>query len=146
MRGRCLQSLRCLGLLLGLFWLLAGCGSGGGSSTPSGTAARGQQLYLQFLLSSQLMSPASSTTPRDGLVLAQARQVQPGDPGFIARLDIRLQAQGSELGPLQSFTLDPTEQDTATREVTVPDPAPETFEVLVSSLNSQGLEIFRGQA
>jgi hypothetical protein len=55
-----------------------------------------------------------------------------------------LQAQGSDFVPPQVFMLDPTEQETVTREVTVPDTAPATFQVLVSSFNSQGIEVFRG--
>jgi len=78
------------------------------------------------------------------LTAAQTQQVQPGDPGFIERVEIRLQAQGSDLVPPQVFTLDPTEQETVTLEVMVPDTAPATFQVLVSAFNPQGIEVFRG--
>ena len=137
MRGRCLPLLRCLGLSMGLLCMLAGCGGNSGSSNTSGTASRGRPLSLQFQLSSQ----AVSATRHEGLVATQGREVQPGDPGFIARLDIRLQAQGSDLVPPQVFMLGPTEQETVTRDVMVPDTAPATFQVLVSSFNSQGIEV-----
>jgi Putative Ig domain/Bacterial Ig domain len=78
------------------------------------------------------------------VVAAELRQVQPGDPGFIERIVIRLQAQGSDLVLPQVFTLDPTEQEIVTLEVTVPDTAPTTFQVLVSCFNPQGIEVFRG--
>jgi Putative Ig domain/Cohesin domain len=138
MRGRCPQLLQRLGLLLGLLCLLAGCG--GSSDNTHGTAARGRQLSLQLQLSSQ----AVTMSQHEGLASAQVRQVQPGDPGFIERLEIRLQAQGSDLAPPQIFTLSPTEQETVTLNVTVPETAPATFQVLVSSFNSQGIEVFRG--
>jgi hypothetical protein len=79
-----------------------------------------------------------------GLAAAQTRQVQPGDPGFIERLAVRLQAQGRDLAPPQIFTLDATEQETVSRDVLVPDTAPGTFQVLVSVFTSQGIEVFRG--
>jgi hypothetical protein len=63
------------------------------------------------------------------------QQVQPGDPGFIERFEVRLQAQGSDLVPAQIFQLTPTEQDAATRDITVPDTAPAAFQVLVSVFN-----------
>jgi hypothetical protein len=46
--------------------------------------------------------------------------------------------------PAQIFPLTHTEQDAATRDITVPGTAPATFQVLVSVFNSQGIEIFRG--
>ena len=141
MRGRGIQPLRHLGLLLGLLCILAGCGSNGGSSTTGNTASRSRQLALQL----QLSSETASTAPPAGLPSAQARQVQPGDPGFIDRLEIRLQAQGSDLVPPQVFLLDPAQQETATLEVAVPDTAPTTFEVLISAFTSQGIEAYRGQ-
>ena len=144
MSGRCLQLLRCLGPLVGLLCVLAGCGGNGGSSSTSGTVSRGRPLSLQFQLSSQLSSQAVSAARHEGRVAAQVRQVQPGDPGFIERLEIRLQAQGSDLVPPQVFTLDATEQETVTLEVMVPDIAPATFQVLVSAFNPQGIEVFRG--
>ena len=144
MRGRCLQLLRCLGLLMGLLCMLAGCEGNSGSSSTSGTVSRGRPLSLQFQLSSPLSSQDVSATRHEGLVKAQGRQVQPGEPGFIEWLDIRLQAQGSDLIPPQVFTLGSTEQETVSRDVTVPDTAPATFQVLVSSFNSQGIEVYRG--
>jgi hypothetical protein len=144
MRGRCLQLLRCLGLVMGLLCMLAGCGSNSGSSDTSGAASRGQPLSLQVRLSDQLAPQAASASRLQGLVAAQMRQVQPGDPGFIERFVVRLQAQGSDLVLPQVFTLDSTEQDTATREVTVPDTAPATFQVLISAFNPQGIEVYRG--
>ena len=141
MRGRGLQLLRYLGLLLGLLCMLAGCGSNGGSSTTGSTASRSRRLALQL----QLSSEAVSTAPPAGRPSAQARQVQPGDPGFIDRLEIRLQAQGSDLVSPQVFLLDPAQQETATLEVAVPDTAPTTFEVLISAFTSQGIEAYRGQ-
>ena len=141
MRGRGLRPLRYLALWLGLFCMLAGCGSNGGSSTTGSTASRSRQLALQL----QLSSEAVSTAPPAGRPSAQARQVQPGDPGFIDRLEIRLQAQGSDLVSPQVFLLDPAQQETATLEVAVPDTAPTTFEVLISAFTSQGIEAYRGQ-
>ena len=139
--GRGLQPLPYLGLLFGLLCMLAGCGSNGGSSTTGNTASRSRQLALQL----QLSSEAASTAPPAGLPAAQARQVQPGDPGFIARLEIRLQVQGSDVVSPQVFLLDPAQQETATLDVAVPDTVPSTFEVLVSAFTSQGIEAYRGQ-
>ena len=144
MSGRYLQRLRCLGLVMGLLCMLAGCGGNSGSSDTSGTVSRGRPLALQLQLSSDRAPQAVSAARHQGLVAAQVRQVQPGDPGFLERLAIRLQAHGSDLVPPQVFTLAPTEQETVTREVTVPDTAPATFQVLVSAFNPQGIEVFRG--
>ena len=144
MRGRCLQLLRCLGLVMGLLCMLAGCGGNSGSSDTSGAGSSGRPLALQVELSAQLASQAASASRRQGPVAAQVRQVQPGAPGFIERFVVRLQAQGSDLALPQVFTLDSTEQDTATREVTVPDTAPATFQVLISAFNPQGIEVYRG--
>ncbi|HEY5869889.1 MAG TPA: Ig-like domain-containing protein [Candidatus Tectomicrobia bacterium] len=141
MRGRGIQPLRHLGLLLGLLCILAGCGSNGGSSTTGNTASRSRQLALQL----QLSSETASTAPPAGLAAAQARQVQPGDPAFIERLEIRLQVQDSDFVPPQVFLLDPAQQETATLDVAVPDTVPATFEVLVSAFTSQGIEAYRGQ-
>jgi hypothetical protein len=49
-----------------------------------------------------------------------------------------------DLVPRQVFTLGPTEQETATRDVMVPDTAPTTFQVLVSVFTGPGIEVFRG--
>ena len=62
MRGRGIQPLRHLGLLLGLLCILAGCGSNGGSSTTGNTASRSRQLALQL----QLSSETASTAPPSG--------------------------------------------------------------------------------
>jgi Putative Ig domain/Bacterial Ig domain len=144
MRGRCLQLLRCLGLLMGLLCILAGCGGNSGSSDTSGTVSRSRSLSLQVQVSSALAPQAVPIAQSQGLVAAAGRQVQPGDPGFIERIVIRLQAQGSDLVLPQVFTLDPTEQEIVTLEVTVPDTAPTTFQVLVSCFNPQGIEVFHG--
>jgi hypothetical protein len=144
MRGRGLQLLRYLGLLMGLLGMLAGCGGSSGSSDASGTVARGRPLSLQLQLSSQPSSQTVLAVQHAGLAAVQTRQVQPGDPGFIERFAVRLQAQGRDLAPPQIFMLDATEQDTVSRDVMVPDTAPETFQVLVSAFTSQGIEVFRG--
>jgi hypothetical protein len=144
MRGRGLQPLRYLGLLLGLLCLLAGCGSNDGSSTTSGTASRSRQLSLQVQLSSELASQVGGTSQHQELASAQVRQVQPGDPGFIARLEVRLQARGSDLVSPQVFTLNSTQQETATLDVTVPGTVLGPFQVLVSAFTSQEIEVFRG--
>src|SRR5262245_2125014 len=144
MRGRYLQLLRCLGLLMGLLCILAGCGGNSGSSDTSGTVSRGRPLSLEVQFSSELAPPAVSKAQSQGLVAAKGQPIQPGGPGFIERIVIRLQAQGSDLMLPQVFTLDPTEQEIVTREVTVPDTAPTTFQVLVSCFNPQGIEVFRG--
>jgi hypothetical protein len=78
------------------------------------------------------------------LASVQTRQAQPGDPGFIERFEVQLQAQGKDLMLPQVFTLDATEQETVTRDVMVPDTVPATFQVLVSVFTSQGIEVFRG--
>src|SRR5215468_10477882 len=107
MRGRGRQLLRCLGLLLGLLCTLAGCGGGGssGGGATSGAVSRGRPLALELRLSPELAPQAASKAQNHGLVAAAARQVQPGAPGFIERLQIRLQAQGSDLMSPQVFTL-----------------------------------------
>ena len=87
MRGRCLRLLRCLGLLLGFLCLPAGCGGNSGSSDTSGAVSRGRPLALQIQLSSQRAPQAASAARRQGLVAAQGRLVQPGDPRFIERFD-----------------------------------------------------------
>ena len=144
MRGRGLQLLRCLGLVLGFLYMLAGCGGNSGSSDTSGAVSRGRPLSLELQLQPQHAPQAASASRRQGLASAQVRQVQPGAPGFIERFEVRLQAQGSDFAPPQVFTLDSTEQETATRDVTVPDTAPATFQVLVSAFNPQGIEVYRG--
>ena len=144
MSRRCLQRLRCLGLVLGLLCPLAGCGSNSGSNNTSGAVSRGRPLALQVQLLSELSPQAVSMARHQALASAQMRQVGPGDPGFIEQFEVRLQSQGSDLAPPQVFTLDATEQETATRDVIVPDTAPATFQVLVSAFNPQGIEVFRG--
>ena len=52
MRGRRLQLLRCLGLLMGFLCILTGCGGNSGSSETSGTVSRSRSLSLQFRFSS----------------------------------------------------------------------------------------------
>ncbi len=146
MPWRCRQLLQYLGLLLGLLCMLTGCGGNSGGSNTGGAVSRSRQLSLQLQLSSEVAPQALSTARSQRLVAAEGRQAQPGDPGFIERFEVRLQAQGSDLVPPQVFTLDSTEQDTATRDVTVPDTAPATFQVLVSAFNPQGIEVFRGDA
>jgi hypothetical protein len=106
MRGRSLQPLRYLGLLLGFLCVLTGCGSNDGSGTAGHTASRGRQLALQFQLASEAVNPASPA----GLPSAQARQIQPDDPAFIGRLEVRLQAQGSDVVSPQVFILDSSQQ------------------------------------
>ena len=140
MRWRGRQPLRYLALWLGLFCMLAGCGSNDGSSPTGSTASRSAASPP-----APTLSEVVSTAPPAGRPAAQARQVQPGDPGFIDRLEIRLQAQGSDLVSPQVFLLDPAQQETATLEVAVPDTAPTTFEVLISAFTSQGIEAYRGQ-
>jgi hypothetical protein len=141
MRGRAgLQLLRCLGLVSGLFCMLAGCGGNSGSNDTHAPASRVGQLSLQLVVSPQQVN----TLSHDRLTSAQGRQVQPGDPGFIERLEVRLQAQGGDLVPLQVFTLNEEKQEMVMLEVAVPDTVPVTFQVLVSSFNHQGIELFRG--
>ena len=144
MRRRGLQLLRYLGLLIGLLGMLAGCGGNSGGSDTSGTVSRGRPLSLQVRFSSQLSSQTVRAAQYEGLASTQLRQAQPGDPGFIERFEVRLQAQGGDLVPLQVFRLDATEQETVSRDVVVPAAAPATFQVLVSVFTSQGVEVFRG--
>ena len=132
----CLQRLGCLGLFGGLLCLLAGCSG----SNESGEEPRGGPLSLQL----RFAPHAVSASPSDGLAAVQVRQVEPGDPGFLERLEVRLQAQGRDLVPTQVFTLTAADQETVTQEVTLPDPVPATFQVLVSALTSEGIEVFRG--
>src|SRR5262245_32219596 len=135
-----LQRRRCLGLVSSLLCILAGCGGNNGSSDMHAPASRVGQLSLQLVVSPRHVNTSSHAGPTS----AQSRQVKPDDIGFIERLEVRLQAQDSDLVPLQSFMLNAAEQETVTREVSVPDTVPMTFQVLISSFNSQGLELFRG--
>jgi len=75
--------------------------------------------------------------------------VQPGDPGFLERLEIRVQhLQGAEFLAPQAFTLDASEQETMTRVIALPAPTPPEFRVLVSAFNNfngRQTEICRGK-
>ena len=75
MRGRCLQLLRCLGLLMGLLCILAGCGGNSGSNDTSGTVSRSRPLSLQFQRSSDLALQSVSKAQSQGVVAAELRQV-----------------------------------------------------------------------
>ena len=82
-----------------LLGMLAGCGGNSGSSDTSGTASRGRPLSLQLRLSSELSAQTVRAAQHEGLTSTQARQAQPGDPGFIERFEVRLQAQGEGSRP-----------------------------------------------
>ncbi len=72
MRGRAgLQLLRCLGLVSGLFCMLAGCGGNSGSNDTHAPASRVRQLSLQLVVSPQQVN----TLSHDRLTSAQGRQV-----------------------------------------------------------------------
>jgi Bacterial Ig domain/PKD domain len=127
---------------LGLFWLLssivlilAGCDS----------AARGSSLTLQLTRSTQVAHTACS----QGAPSAPGQHVQPGDPGFLERLEIRVQdLQGEDLLTPQAFTLDASEQETMTRAVALPASTPPEFRVLVSAFNNfngRQTELCRGE-
>lgn len=122
---------------------LAGCG---GSSEDKGGGTGGATARNRLTLQLSLPERSETDQPVRGLQAAQARQVQPGAPGFIERLDIRIRAQGRELLPPQSFSLSPAEQETVRRDIEVPtDPTIQTFEVAVAAFNASGVEIFRGE-
>ena len=72
MRGRRLQLLRYLGLVLGLLYMLAGCGGNHGSSDTSGAVSRGRPLSLKLKRSSHLAPQATSASRSQGLAAAQA--------------------------------------------------------------------------
>ena len=138
------KPLQLLGLLGSILLVLVGCGGNNDSSERGGSAPRVSRLTLQLTRSAQAVSAARS----QGIASEQVRQVQPGEPGFIERLEVRLQTQGVDLLPPQTFTLSATEQETVTREVLVPESLPAEFQVLVSAFNNfnnRQIEIFLGQ-
>lgn len=135
-----LQGLGIVGcVLLGL----TGCG--GSSGERSGSTPRVSRLTLQFALPDRV----SAGQQVGALSSAQVRQIRPGDPGFVERLEIRIQAQGRDLIPVQRITpLSPAEQETGivTREIDVPtDTTLQAFQILVFALNPSGVEIFHGE-
>ena len=142
MRGRGLRPLRYLGLLLGLFCMLAGCGSNDGSSPTGSTASRSRQLALQLQLSSEAVSTA--TAGGSDLRLRRGK-CSLATPALSTGLRFGCKPRGAISCPPQVFLLDPAQQEAATLEVAVPDTAPTTFEVLISAFTSQGIEAYRGQ-
>ena len=137
-----------LGLVSSLWLVLVGCGGPGGSDGSGGEGSavpRVRHLTLQLTRSAEGISTART----QGLGSAQVRQVQPGDPAFIQRLDIQVQTpQGADLLAPQAFPLGPGDQETVTLDVLLPDPLPAEFQILVSAFNNfnnQQTKIFLGQ-
>src|SRR5262245_61159222 len=94
-RGRTsLQLLQYLGLVSGLLGMLAACGGNSGSSDTSSPVSRVRQLSLQLVVSPHTNV---STSSHERMTSTHGRQVKPGDPGFIERLEVRLQEQGNDL-------------------------------------------------
>jgi hypothetical protein len=115
--------LRLVGLLNSIGLILAGCGS----------ASRSSSITLQLTRSMQVAGMACS----QGATRERRQHVQPGDPGFIERLEIRVQnLQGEDLLAPQEFTLDVSAQETMTRVVTLPATAPTELRVHASAYSN----------
>jgi hypothetical protein len=69
--------------------------------------------------------------------------VAPGEPGFITRLDIRIEATDISAPSTQSFSLTEAEQQQATVELLVP--LGSNRRIIVSALNASETEIFHGE-
>jgi len=124
-----------LGLLSSIVLMLAGCGGNSGSGDRGGSTSRVSHITLQLTRSTE----APSAARHQGIASGQVRQVQlqSGDAGFIERLEVRVQQpRGLDLLPPQVFTLDAAEQEAVTRDVTVPEPLPTEFQVLVTAFNN----------
>src|SRR5262245_9646079 len=110
-------------LLGSLVLILAGCDS----------ASHGSSLTLQLTRSTQ----GAQTACSQGVTAAGGQHVQPGDPGFIERLEIRVQhLQGEDLLAPQEFRLDASEQETMTRVVALPTSTSTELRVLASAFNN----------
>ena len=110
---------------------LTGCG--GSSGEHHGSTPSVSRLTLQFVLPER----GSADQPVGVLSSAQVRQVQPGDPEFVVRLEIRLQAERRDLIPVQGFVLSAAEQETVTRDIDVPTDSPfQSFQIFGSALNA----------
>lgn len=142
---KCSKPRQLLGALSSVLLLLAGCGGNSGSSNQGGSAAPLRSMTLRLTRS----AAAPGVAPKQGLASRQVRQIQPGEAGFIERLQIRVQlSPGVDLLPLQVFALDATEQETMTREVALPEQLPPEFRVRVSAFNNfngRQTEIFVGE-
>lgn len=125
-----------LGLLSSLLLVLAGCGGQSGSDGSGGggsSAPRVRYITLQLTRSTEVVSPAR----HQGSTSAQIRQVQPGEPAFIQRLDLRVQTPpGVDLLAPQEFPLGPADQETVALDVMIPDPPPAELRLLVSAFNN----------
>src|SRR5262245_10802429 len=110
-------------LLGSLVLILAGCDS----------ASHGSSLTLQLTRSTQ----GDQTACSQGVTAASGQPVQPGAPGFLERVEIRVQhLQGEDLLAPQAFTLDASETETMRRGVAVPPATSPELRVLVSAFNN----------
>jgi hypothetical protein len=116
--------------------VLTGCSSGEGE----GPAPRDSRLTLRLVTADQ----PSSGSLRQRVAPSQLRQVTPGSPGFISRLDIRIEAADITSPIIHSLSLTETQQNTVTVELLVP--VGTQRRILVTALNASGAEIFRGEA
>ena len=127
---------------VGMLWLLGitpcvltGCGSSGGG----GSAQRTSCLTLQLATADQPASTGlrQTATPR------HLRQMLPGSPGFITRLDIRIEAADIATPITSSRTLTETEQSEVTVILSVP--LGTHRRILVTAFNASGAKIFQGE-
>jgi hypothetical protein len=85
--------------------------------------------------------------PSDSLLRAELpgepRQVEPGDPGFIVRLDLRVEAPDIATPVTQSLELTRTQQTEVTVELLVP--VGLQRRIRVTAFNEDGMAIFRGE-
>lgn len=130
-------------LLKVLCLVFAGCGGNSGSSQ-SGSASRTSKITIQLLRA----TAEPRVLPAQGRALGQARQVQPGDAGFIERLRLQFVQPNGALLSQHNFTLDASQQETITLDIELPTPLPVTMRLVVSGFNNFGgrqTEIFLGE-
>jgi hypothetical protein len=121
--------------LLGVILLvLTGCGDKGGD----GSARRTSRLTLQVVTADQ----PSSTSLRRAESSGQTR-VAPGSPGFVTRLDIRIEAADIASPITRSLTLTEAQQSEVTVELLVP--VGTQRRILVTAFNASGAKIFEGE-
>jgi hypothetical protein len=112
-----------------------GCGGSGGG----GEGARTSRITLLITTVEQ--------APSDSLLRAELpgepRQVEPGDPGFIVRLDLRVEAPDIATPVTQSLELTRTQQTEVTVELLVP--VGLQRRIRVTAFNEDGMAIFRGE-
>ena len=116
--------------------VLTGCSGGEGEDS----APRNSRLTLQLATADQ----PSRGSLRQRVAPSQLRQVTPGSPGFITRLDIRIEAVDIPSPILHSLSLSETQQHAVSVELLVP--VGTQRRILVTAFNASGAEIFRGEA